>query len=89
MAKATPCHHFFFVLAINPINHIIAKATSQGPLHPLCGRTSVACTSLNVVDAAVFVALIKENINFLDSTLATLGDATSLKAKLSKTPRGT
>jgi hypothetical protein len=64
---------------MDPINHILAKAISQGLLYPLRGRTPVARTFLYADDITVCVAPIKEDISFLASTLATFGDTTGLK----------
>ena len=73
-----------FDLAIDPINHILHKATLQGRLHPLRGRDPITQTSLFADDAVVFVAPIKEYIQFLASTLTSVEDVTGLTANCQK-----
>ena len=71
-----------FVLAIDPLHHILAKATAQGNLHPIRGNPIRA--SLYADDAAIFFAPIKEDIQFLASTLSAFGDVTWLITNCNK-----
>jgi hypothetical protein len=75
----------FFVLAIDLVNRILAKATEQEILHPLHGRTMPG-TSLYADDVTIFVAPIKEDISCLPSILGTFGDATGSCANSQKKP---
>jgi hypothetical protein len=84
LRQGDPLSPLLFVLAIDPINHILAKATNQGRLHPLLGRATVARTSLYSDDAAIIVAPIKEDIACLASILATFGEVTGLEANPQK-----
>ena len=64
-----------FVLAIDPLHHILQKATEQGKLHPLDG---------NADDAAVFLAPIKSKVKFFAETIACFGEVTGLITNCSK-----
>jgi hypothetical protein len=66
------------VLAIDPLHHLLRKATEQGRIQKLRGRAPMVCTSLYADDAAIFMAPIKDDINFLASTLHHFGDITGL-----------
>ena len=69
-------------MAIDPLHHILAKATEQGKLHPLRGNPTRA--SLYADDAAIFVAPNKEDIQFLASTLGSFGEVTGLVTNYNK-----
>ena len=71
-----------FLLAMDPLHHILAKATDQGLLHPLHGRPIRA--SLYVDAAAIFVVPFKEDIHFLASTLSSFGKVTGLVTNCAK-----
>ena len=73
-----------FVLAIDPLHHLLNKATAQGHLHPLCGRDTTIRASLYADDAAIFVKPIKEDVQFLASTLASFGEVTGLVTNCAK-----
>ena len=73
-----------FVLAIDPLHHILQKATEQGKLHPLDGNAMVIRASLYADDAAVFLAPIKSEVNFFAETLACFGEVTVLITNCSK-----
>lgn len=82
LRQGDPLSPLLFVLAIDPLHHILAKATAQGSLHPLRGRPIRA--SLYADDAAIFVAPIKSDIQFLASTLASFGEVTGLVTNCAK-----
>jgi hypothetical protein len=76
-----------FVLAIDPLHHIVCKATEQWHLKKLRGSAPMIRTSFYADDAAIFVTTIKEDINFLASILHQFGEVSglvtnSVKAKL-------
>jgi hypothetical protein len=73
-----------FVLAIDPLHHILRKATDQGHIQRIRGRVPTIRTSLYADDAAIFMAPIKDDINFLASTLHQFGDVTGLVTNCSK-----
>ena len=82
LRQGEPLSPLLFVLAIDPLHHILATATSQGQLKPLRGRPIRA--SLYADDAAIFVSPIKNDIQFLASTLASFGDVTGLVTNCAK-----
>ena len=84
LRQGDPLSPLLFVLAIDPLHHILAKATSQGQLHPILARTETLCASLYADDAAIFVKPIKEDIQFLASTLANFGEVTGLVTNCAK-----
>jgi hypothetical protein len=45
LRQGDPLSRRLLVLAIDPINHVLANATSQGRLHTLHGRANMARTS--------------------------------------------
>jgi hypothetical protein len=73
-----------FVLAIDSIHHILQKATDQGRLHPISGRAPTIRMSLYVDDAVIFLAPIKDDIEFLATTLANFGEVTGLVTNCAK-----
>src|SRR6266540_6151832 len=84
LRQGDPLSPLLFVLAIDPLHHILAKATSQGLLHRLRGRVPTIRTSLYADDAAIFMAPIKEDIDFLATTLERFGDVTGLVTNCAK-----
>ena len=84
LRQGDPLSPLLFVLAIDPITHILRKATLQGFLHPINGQHTTPRISLYADDAAVFVAPIKEDVTFLAATLASFGDVTGLSANCQK-----
>ena len=82
LRQGDPLSPLLFVLAIDPLHHILAKATEQGKLRPLRGNPTRA--SLYADDAAIFVAPIKEDIQFLASTLGSFGEVTGLVTSYNK-----
>jgi hypothetical protein len=72
------------VLSIDPLHYILRKATQQGHLHLLRGRTPTIRTSLYADDAAIFMAPFKEDINFLASILDRFGEVTGLVTNCAK-----
>jgi hypothetical protein len=84
LRQGDPLSLLLFVLAIDPLHHILRKATEQGCIQKLRGRAPVVCTSLYADDAAIFMAPIKDDINFLATTLHHFGDVTSLVTNCTK-----
>ena len=72
------------MLAIDPLHHILCKATEQGHLQKLRGRVPTIHTSLYADDAANFIAPTKDDIDFLAQTLTSFSDATGLVTHCAK-----
>jgi hypothetical protein len=71
-------------LAIDLLQHILCKATAQEKLLPIGGRAPAIPTSLYADDATIFVAPIKDDINFLATTLSNFGIVTGLVTNCAK-----
>jgi mannosylglycoprotein endo-beta-mannosidase len=84
LRQGDPLSPFLFVLAIDPLHHILCKATNQGHLHKLRGRAPTVRTSLYADDAAFFVKPIKSDIIFLAKTLDHFGEVTGLVTNCAK-----
>jgi hypothetical protein len=84
LRQGDPLSLLLFVLAIDPLHHILRKASKQGCIQKLRGRAPMVCTSLYADDAAIFMAPIKDDINFLATTLHHFGDVTSLVTNCTK-----
>jgi hypothetical protein len=78
LRQGDPLSPLLFVMAIDPLHHILRKATEQGHLHRLRGRVRTIRTSLFVDDEAIFVTPSKNDIDFLAATLHNFGDVTGL-----------
>ena len=84
LRQGIPLSPLLFVLAIDPLHHLLCKATAQGQLHPLCGRSSPVRASLYADDAAIFVKPIKEDVQFLAATLDSFGEVSGLVTNCAK-----
>jgi mannosylglycoprotein endo-beta-mannosidase len=84
LRQGDPLSPLLFVMAIDPLHHILSKATQQGNLHKLRGRTPTIRTSLYADDAAIFVTPTREDISFLASTLDSFGNVTGLVTNCEK-----
>jgi hypothetical protein len=84
LRQGDPLSPLLFVLAIDPLHQILRKTTEQGQLQKLKGRGTMIHTSLYADDAAIFMAPIKQDINFLASTLQHFGDVTGLATNCTK-----
>lgn len=78
LCQGDPLSPLLFVLAIDPLHHLLSKATAQGHLHSLCGRAPTVRASLYADDPAIFVKPTKEDVQFLAATLASFGEVTGL-----------
>jgi hypothetical protein len=74
--QGDPLLLLLFVMAIDPLRHILRKATEQGHRHKLPGRSPTIRTSLYVNNATMFVSPDKNDINCMAATLTQVGDAT-------------
>ena len=84
LRQGDPLSPLLFVLAIDPLHHLLSKATEQGKLHKIRGRAPMIRTSLYADDAAIFVTPNKDDINFLSSTLENFGNVTGLVTNCAK-----
>jgi hypothetical protein len=84
LRQGDPLSPLLFVIAIDPLAHILEKATSVGLLHKIRGRHAKIRTSLYADDAAVFLAPIKEDIQNLASILLDFGEVTGLCTNFQK-----
>jgi hypothetical protein len=78
LRQGDPLSPLLFVLAIDPLHHILRKSTEQGKLHSILGRTPVIRTSLFADDVAIFLSPNKNDVNYLVSMLQKFGEATGL-----------
>ena len=85
LRQGDPLSLMLFILAIDPLHHIIRRATETGTLKPL--RDTPVCfrVSLYADDAAVFIGPDKEDLMVITTILEVFGDATGLKTNLAKT----
>jgi hypothetical protein len=67
-----------FILAMDPLQILIDKATEAGLLHPIGASPVWLRTSLYVDDTTLFLQLIASNITHLQQLLESFGAATGL-----------
>jgi retron-type reverse transcriptase len=84
LRQGDPLSPLLFVLAIDPITHVLEKATRVGLLCKLRGRGVILLTSLYADGAAVFVASVKDDMQNLASILQHFGEVTGLCTNFSK-----
>ena len=84
LRQGDPLSPLLFMLAIDPLHHILNKATAQGMLQPLPGRHMEIRASLYADDAAVFCAPIKEDVQFLAAMLTYFVESTGLSTNCTK-----
>ena len=78
LRQGDPLSPLLFVLAIDPLRHILCKATEQGRIHKLHGRTPTVHTPLYTNDVTIFMTPNRRDIQFLANTLAQFGLVTGL-----------
>jgi hypothetical protein len=74
-----------FILAIDPLQHIIEVAANKGILNPVLPRAASLRCSLYADDAAIFAALNSLEIDHLQRILCFFGECSGLKINISKT----
>ena len=84
LRQGDPVSPLLFVIAIDPLQKILDVATRRGLLHRIRGRGAMLRTSLYADDAAVFLALIKKDVDNLASTLKGFGEVTGLCTNFQK-----
>ena len=76
--QGDPISPLLFVLAIDPLQHILDIATHKGIIHRIRSRGVMMRTSLYADDAAIFMAPIKKDIDNLSVILRGFGEVTGL-----------
>lgn len=84
LRQGDPLSPLLFVIAIDPLQQLLEKATSLGLLQKIRGRGTVLRTSLYADDAAIFVAPFKEDIQNLTGILRGFGVVTGLCTNIQK-----
>ena len=74
-----------FILAIDPLHHILCLAAETGILQPLRESPVSFRVSLNADDAAVFVGPSRQDLHAVQVILEAFGNATGLRTNLAKT----
>ena len=84
LRQGDPMSPLLFLLAIDPLHHILDKVTRQGKLQPLRANTATLRASLYADDAAVFIKPIKEDVHYFSSVLDAFGEVTGLVTNCNK-----
>ena len=84
LRQGDPMSPLLFLLAIDPLHHILDKVTRQGKLQPLQANTATLCASLYADDAAVFIKPIKEDVHYFSSVLDAFREVTDLVTNCNK-----
>jgi hypothetical protein len=85
LRQGDPLSPLLFVLAFDPLQHIIAKATDLNLLSKLGSKAARFRASLYVDDAAVFIKPTLKDISSMAQILCNFGEATGLRTNLQKT----
>lgn len=79
LRQGDPLSPFLFILAIDPLHHLLATATEQQLLEPIPGRDLRLRVSLYADDAVIFVNPKRQEIDSLMHILQDFGNATGLR----------
>jgi hypothetical protein len=82
--QGDPLSPLLFILAIDPLHHLLEKATELGHMSPLRGRAPRFRTSLYADDAAIFVNPSVQDMTNLTGFLSDFGQVTGLRTNLNK-----
>jgi hypothetical protein len=82
--KETPSHRYSFVLAINTLQSILAKAMENRELHRLRGRATTLRTSLYADDTVIFMAPRRDDMETLSRILQEFREVTGLVTNVQK-----
>jgi hypothetical protein len=74
-----------FILAIDPLNHLLQVATDRGLLSPLNSWTTRFRVSMYADDAVIFIKPSVDDVNNLTELLSNFGLVTGLQTNLQKT----
>lgn len=84
LRQVGPLSPLLFVIAIDPLQHLIDLETRRGLLRKIRRHGTLIRTSLYADDAAVFMAPIKRDINNLFGIVQCFGDTTNLATNFQK-----
>jgi predicted xylose isomerase-like sugar epimerase len=70
-----------FILAMEPLHHMLDHAAMQGLLSPLAGRGAKLRVSLYADDAAIFVNPQKDDLQTVADVLQLFGEVSGLKTE--------
>jgi hypothetical protein len=84
LRQGDPISPMLFILAMDPLQKILLKASERGLLQPLCPRGARIKASLYAHTATIFVKPTSNDIASLNSILDILGQASGLKTNLQK-----
>jgi hypothetical protein len=84
LRQGDPLSPLLFVLAIDPLQAILTKATDNGDLHRLRGRATTMRTSLYADDAVIFMVPKREDMEMLSRILKDFGEVTGLVTNVNK-----
>jgi hypothetical protein len=82
--QGDPLSPLLFVIAIDPLQQILALATQHRLLQKIRGRGNIMRTSLYTDDSAIFVHPNKDDIQNLASILHSFGEAIGLQTNFQK-----
>ena len=78
LRQGDPLSPMLFILAMEPLQLMLKKATDEGLLTPICNRHAKLRISLFADDAAIFVNPTTEEVQVVDNILKAFGSATGL-----------
>jgi hypothetical protein len=85
LRQGDPLSPMLFILAIDPLQRILSKATLHGILSPIRSRITRCRISLYADDAGIFVNPLKEELQAISSILNCFGQASGLITNMTKT----
>jgi retron-type reverse transcriptase len=85
LRQGDPLSPLLFILAIDPLHHIIEAAANRGILSPVLPRAANLRCSLYADDATIFASLSNLEIDHLHRILSFFGECSGLKINISKT----
>lgn len=84
LRQGDPLSPMLFILAMDPLQRILDKATQQGALSPIGAASIRIRTSLYADDAALFIRPTVSDICNVQHILQAFGEATGLKTNMQK-----
>lgn len=79
LRQGDPLSPLLFILAIDPLHRLLAKATKLGTLAPLPSRGTSMRISLYADDVVIFANPVREEVDILLDLLHSFGNATGLQ----------
>lgn len=81
LRQGDPLSLMLFILAMEPLHHMLDHAAMQGLLSPLAGRGAKLRVSLYADDAAIFVNPQKDDLQTVADVLQLFGEVSGLKTE--------